>query len=763
MTARPHWQGARSLVALLGPVGWIVILISTVVGYTVGVFAEGEIKTPLVMSMISFFFALLLLRLVLSLRVWPERRLALAALAVGVLLWAAASSVVNSRGPDAAHVFPAPEEVLFLASSGLIAAYVLLDASSRSGRAITAWLDAAIVCGAAAAGASVLLLPPFTAYFPQGGVPLLVSLIYPAIDVTLALVVLGQVALGSRLWSRRTIGLMLGFILFAVADSSLVLNLDTGPYAFTVTLSTMWAISMMLIVDSACGPRPTLAARSRPLPEAFVVVSFVAAVVLLLMRPSGVVGIAVALPAVLTLVASVARLVIALRASHAATEAIHLARTDDLTGLPNRRALLREIDTALAKREDFALILVGLDGFKEVNDTLGHSAGDALLELVALRMQDSLPSDIMLARVGGDEFGLVVRNSSPIELLERAQSLRHTLLAPARIEGLDLGMTSSMGIAPRLPEDTRAPDLLRRADVAMYEAKSARTGAELYSADHDEFSRHRLQMGEELRRAIRKGQLTVWFQPKVAIDAARVVGVEALVRWEHPQRGIIPPAAFLPVARRAGLMQELSETVVDLTMASAARWQRLGLHLGVAINIAPPELLGGRLLPLVYGAIARNDVSPDTVTIEVTEDSFLADPERARQILLDVRRHRVKVSIDDYGTGFSSLAYLRDLPVDELKLDRSFVSTVCSDERSRLIVASTIDMAHALDLIVVAEGVENADVAGVVSSLGVDLMQGYFFSPPMQSNLVESWVRSAGHLNGAMHIVHSEEARALDA
>jgi len=721
--------------------GWVVIAACTLIGYVAGITATGDINESVLLVMIAVFFSLLVVRLGAAILLWPRRRIALGSLTLGVVMWAAGSSVVNAGHAGAGAPFPAPGEWLFLLSYGGMAAFVVLDASSRKERALTAWLDSAIVCGAAAALASILLLTPFTNYFPQGGIPLLVAVIYPFVDITLAMVVLGQVVLGSRVWSRRTIYLMAGFLLLAVADSSLVLKLDSGPYDFDVILLIGWACSFMLIVDAACRERPLITMKSRPLPEAFLVVSFVMAILLLVVRPEGLTGAAVALPAVATLVASAARLVIALRDSAATAEALHLARIDDLTGLPNRRALLREIETALRRPEQFGLLLLDLDGFKEVNDTLGHSAGDTMLELVAMRIRDALPPHVSLARVGGDEFAMLIRDEGEIDLVERAQGIRRALLSPARIDGLELGMSASVGIAMRLPEDMRPADILRRSEVAMYEAKVSRTGAQVYSTDHDEFSRQRLQMGEEFRRALSSGQVTVWFQPKIDAHTGVVVGMEALARWEHPEQGTIPPAAFLPVARRAGLMQELSERVVDLAVVSASSWHRLGLDLGIAINVAPAELLGTHLMPLLYRAVDRAQLPPNAVTIEVTEETFLAEPERARQVVLDMRRHGLRISIDDFGTGFSSLAYLRDLPIDELKLDRSFVSAVCVDDRSRLIVASTVDMAHALALHVVAEGVEESEVAQEMATLGVDQMQGYYFSAPMPGDRVEAWVR----------------------
>lgn len=729
-----------TVVGVLGVAGWVVIVLAASVGLILSPTVAGEANQLGLLIALSIFFVLLIVRLGVAAAKQRARRPGLLALLAGVALWAAGSALLNGDSPEA-RTFPATGEWLFLSSYLAFAAFLVLDVSHKRGRNLTAWLDAAIMVGAVGAVAGALLLTPFVNAFPEGGIPLLVAILFPLIDVTLALVVVGQWALAARSLSRSTVSLIAGFVALAVADSSLVLNLSTGTYAFSTLLGFLWGMSFMLIADGAVIRRPPAVAIARRLPAAFLAAAFTVAVVLLVIRPVGLLGWAIAIPAAITLFATGARLVIALQESRRASEAFQMAQTDDLTGLPNRRAVITALDHAIAADQSMGLVLLDLDGFKEVNDTLGHSAGDTLLELVALRMRDSLPSDVLLARLGGDEFAMVVPNDNELDLLERAQAVRQTLLAPAKVDGMDLAMHASLGITVREPGDTRAADLLRRADVAMYEAKVTRSGAQLYDAQRDEFSRQRLRMGEELRRALAKGQITTWYQPKVDAVTQLTVGVEALIRWQHPERGMIPPMAFLSVARRAGLMLELSQVVARLSVTDARHWQRLGLDLNVAINLAPPELLGGKMLPFLYDLIAETEVAAQTLTIEVTEDTFLADPERARDVLLDVRRHGLKTSIDDYGTGFSSLAYLRDLPVTELKMDRSFVSTLTTDERSRLIVASTIDMAHALDLKVVAEGVENAAVTAEVIALGVDVLQGYHLAAPMPGDQIEQWVR----------------------
>jgi diguanylate cyclase (GGDEF)-like protein len=734
-------RDGQTLVRFLGGVGWGIILVGGIAGFIANPAADSQADESILVVGLAAFAVVLVARLVVATFTWPNRRTALIPMTIGVLLWFAGSAVLNGAVPASDTTFPAPGEWLFLASYVALAAFLVLDASNRSTRTGSAWLDATIMCGAVAAIGGGLLLTPFVNSFPEGGIPLLVAIIFPLIDVTLALVVVGQWALASRSWNRSTVTLILGFLALAVADSSLVLNLSVGTYSFSTLLTLLWGAAFMLIVGSAVTPRPPQVSVGRALPGGFLLASFVTAIVLLLIRPEGLLGWAIGIPAAITLLATGARLVIALRESREAGVAFQLAQTDDLTGLPNRRAVLKALDDGIAAQRPMGLMLLDLDGFKEVNDTLGHSAGDTLLELVALRMRDSLPAEITLARIGGDEFAILIYEDDELDLLERAQTIRQTLLAPAKVDGMDLAMHASLGITIREPGDARAADMLRRADVAMYEAKVTRSGAQLYDAQRDEFSRQRLRMGEELRRALRKGHVVTWYQPKVDAVTQMAVGMEALVRWEHPERGMIPPMAFLSVARRSGLMQELSEVVARKAVADAARWQHAGLDLNVAINLAPSELLSGKLLPILYEAIEQAGIPAHVITVEVTEDTFLADPERAREILLDVRRHGLKTSIDDYGTGFSSLAYLRDLPVTELKMDRSFVATVCTDDRSRLIVASTIDMAHALDLRVVAEGVESAAVTAEVVAMGVDLLQGYHQSPPMPSDQVAAWVQ----------------------
>ena len=283
----------------------------------------------------------------------------------------------------------------------------------------------------------------------------------------------------------------------------------------------------------------------------------------------------------------------------------------------------------------------------------------------------------------------------------------------------------------RAESDHSSGELLRRADIAMYQAKLGLEGAVLYDSHHDDFSRPRLQLAEELRRGIPSGQLVLWYQPQIDSSTMQVCGLEALIRWNHPTHGMLSPAEFLPVARRAGLMLMLSDEVARHAVAAAKRLNSHGLHQRIAINCAPPELLSGFFIPRLYNALDSADVPASSLIVEITEDSLLADPVRARTILQEMREHGLQISIDDYGTGFSSLSYLRDLPVEELKIDRSFIATTLTDQRSRTIVESTLQMAHGLGLRIVAEGVEDSPTASELVAMGVDVLQGYHIARPM--------------------------------
>ena len=357
-------------------------------------------------------------------------------------------------------------------------------------------------------------------------------------------------------------------------------------------------------------------------------------------------------------------------------------------------------------------------------------------------MRATLPPDVVIARLGGDEFAIISTTEDEIALLGTARDILDALAEPLLVDGIEIALSASIGIALHADSDPGSSELLRRADVAMYQAKLSRMGSALYDPHLDDFSRPRLQLAEELRRGIAAGQLALWYQPQIDAVTQEVCALEALIRWNHPTQGMLSPAVFLPVARRAGLMLMLSDEVARQAVAAAKELRAKGLEHRIAINCAPPELLSGVFLPRLYDALDAAGVPASALVVEVTEDSFLADPERARAVVVDMHKHELQISIDDYGTGFSSLSYLRDLPVQELKIDRSFVATTLADPRSRMIVLSTLQMAHGLGMRVVAEGVENAATAVELIQMGIDVLQGYHMARPMPLAEIEPWIRN---------------------
>jgi diguanylate cyclase (GGDEF)-like protein len=729
------------LLARLGVAPWVVAALGVASTFVLPGETSGPAVRGALVATLALFFALLVARLVLAATAFPGRRLSLLFLAAGVGLWAAGSATVSASQTLARVTFPAPGEVLYLFSYLGIAAFLLLDTRRGPLPKAAVWFEAAVICGAATCVAAVTVLTPLSSQFSRDGVPLLLAILYPVIDVLLAAIVLAQVLLRQRAASRRTLGLGVAFLGLAAADSSFLVNLASHSYSSNVVLDVVWGLSFATLVASAVSrPRTVVGQHAEPNNSRLMLAGTAVALVLLVLHPEGQISWFVIIPAIVTLVCAGGRLVLALRESEGAAEALRLSLTDELTGLPNRRALLAEAGRALAGDEPVAFMLLDLDGFKDINDSLGHEVGDQVLEHLAKRLQTGVRHEVLIGRLGGDEFALVARTEDDLTLLTIAHDVRELLKEQLTVGGLDVSIDASIGITVRRPGDTGGVELLRRADIAMYEAKQMRAGALLFDATLDGVSHHRLRRIEDLRQALAEKQFTLWYQPQVDARTGHVVAMEALIRWQHPSEGLLAPLTFLSDARQAGFMPALSEAVLDQSVRDARRWHEQGHDFRVAMNCAPPELLGGRLLPLLYERLAASGLPRDRFLIEMTEDSFLANPEHARDALYELRAHDVQASIDDYGTGFSSLAYLRDLPVQELKLDRSFISTMLDDPRSRMIVQTTATMAHALDMRLVAEGVEDAATAAELVVLDVDILQGYHIARPMPAEEVDEWM-----------------------
>jgi diguanylate cyclase (GGDEF)-like protein/PAS domain S-box-containing protein len=437
------------------------------------------------------------------------------------------------------------------------------------------------------------------------------------------------------------------------------------------------------------------------------------------------------------------------RLSRLADLRAHEATTDPLTGLPNRQALYTEGPVFLVKKrgQRRALLLLDLDKFKEVNDSLGHDAGDRLLVEVATRLRDGVRAGDLLARLGGDEFAVLLQDAGHEEATAVAVKLQAALAERFVLNGMALHSAVSVGIAlfPAAGHDLSA--LLRKADIAMYKAKTASDGIHVYGSFDDNDGAARLRTVDELRTAMTSDQLVLHYQPKINLDTGDVHGVEALVRWDHPTRGLLYPDAFLALVEASGLMRALTRLVLEMALDQAAVWQARGQELTVAVNLSASSLVDADLPEQIAAMLAARGVPPRALQLEITEEFLMADRDRARNILTLLRESGVQISVDDFGTGYSSLSYLRELPVDELKLDQSFVFPMADDARAAALVASTIALAHSLGLRMVAEGVENDIAYTELTRLGCDQAQGYFISRPMPAAELDHWLsnRRAAH------------------
>ncbi|TDC10821.1 bifunctional diguanylate cyclase/phosphodiesterase [Streptomyces sp. 8K308] len=419
---------------------------------------------------------------------------------------------------------------------------------------------------------------------------------------------------------------------------------------------------------------------------------------------------------------------------------------DPLTGLPNRQWLLERTRVALEEAgragERSALILIDLDSFRSVNDTLGHLTGDRLLLQIADRIRRELPEQAEAARLGGDEFAVLLpRIDSATSAQRVARAILGSLSAPLELDGLTLVVEASAGVAVFPEHAPEAEGLLRRADVAMYGAKSDRSGVEVYDASRDGNTPDRLALLGDLRRALEDGEVELHYQPKVRFDG-EVAGLEALVRWRHPDRGRIPPDEFIAMAETSGLMPRLTEYVLETALCQVARWRSAGLTVPVAVNVSPRDVYTPGFAGAVAARLARHGVPAGSLQLEITEHVMLEDPQQAADTLAGLTGHGVRMSLDDFGTGYSSLVHLRRLPVSELKIDRSFVARLTVDSEDAEIVRCTVELAHSLGLVVVAEGVEDDETWERLRDLGCDAVQGWLVAAAMPPAETTAWLRA---------------------
>jgi diguanylate cyclase (GGDEF)-like protein len=442
-------------------------------------------------------------------------------------------------------------------------------------------------------------------------------------------------------------------------------------------------------------------------------------------------------------VPSVALLLLPLLAVHrGGREAIakeHQALHDALTGLPNRTLFRDRVEQAThtthRHRETAAVMLIDLDHFKEINDTLGHHAGDRLLQEVSQRLRASLADDDTFARLGGDEFGVLLpRIARPGDAAVVAQRLLSQLREPFLIDGLTLEVDGSIGIACTPAHGVAVEQLIQRADIAMYAAKEGGRGYVLFEPQLDRYSPRRLSLAGSLRSAIADGEIVLFFQPKAELHGGRIVGVEALARWNHPRLGLIGPSEFVPIAEQTGLIGPLTSHVLGAALRQVREWRDEGEELSVAVNLSARSFLDAQLAVEIPRLLERWDVDASLLELEITESMLMLDPGRAKATLDRLSGIGLRISVDDFGTGYSSLANLKRLPVDGIKIDKSFVIDMPHDASDAAIVRSTIELAHNLGLRVVAEGVESHEAWQRLVDMGCDLAQGFHVSRPLPAD-----------------------------
>jgi diguanylate cyclase (GGDEF)-like protein len=651
--------------------------------------------------------------------------------------------------------FPSPADVGFLMFYPLMLTALAVAVRRRlRGLARSVWLDSA-VGSLGASAVLVVVLHPLLDSAITGSPTLLatcVAVAYPIFDLMLLATVAAIPALlGVRIGGQWTL-LFVGLLTFAAADVIYALRVNENAYVVGTPLDAMWGVGLALMAlwiyatDSREGtslPPPTGAVTGN---TALVVpmVATVSAVGVLVVSSHGSVSFPGVALATATLVAAATRTHLAFRQLRRMADLRVQATTDELTGLPNRRALYAAAHLRMLEPQGrrLALLMMDLDKFKEVNDSLGHHAGDLLLIQVGARLREQLRDGDVLARLGGDEFAVLLDDAGQDEAVEVAIKLRAALDAPFAVENIALHSCVSVGIS-LFPDD--GPDLaalLRKADIAMYEAKTSLRGHHVYCGADDADHATRLQTVEELRTALREDQLVVHYQPKIDLDTGEVHSVEALVRWDHPTRGLLYPDAFLHLVEESGLMPTLTRVVLSLVLDQVADWHAHGRQLTAAVNLSASSLVDSDLPAQVASMLAARGVPPQALQLEITEDFLMGDRDRARSILSLLRESGVQISIDDFGTGYSSLSYLRDLPIDELKLDRSFIFPMADDARAAALVASTIALAHSLNLRMVAEGVETEVAYSELQRLGCDQAQGYFMSRPVPAAELDHWLES---------------------
>lgn len=685
-------------------------------------------------------------------------RLAWACLAIGLLGWLVGDGIWNYYELRW-HTAPFPSATavayLLLPIGACLAMLLLPGNRSREARG-RMLIDGLIVAGSFfLVSWMTILRPMFDTMGGRGRLEFAVLLSYPVSDVvilTVAAVVLNQ-ATGAQ---RRVLTVLtVGVACMAVADSGYAYLVAKGQYTGASLIDLGWAAGLLLVTVAAWVARGPMADGDNALelpswasiwmPYApLLLAAIVTATQPVDVRRSQ----SVAAFSVLLVVAVLFRQYLSVRENRRLLAVVaQQANTDPLTGLGNRALFNNRLGQAMALHErgraSVGLIMLDLNGFKLVNDTFGHQAGDALLRGVAGRMRGAVRSGDTVARLGGDEFAVIVEDSS-----ENAKLIAYRIMrsfdGPFSISGEQLEIRPSVGLAvlDQGEPTTAAEELLRRADVAMYSAKkSGADGVRTYGAAMQEGADVRLLA--DLRGAIAAAELVVYYQPKYDLRTSAIVGVEALVRWPHPERGLLGPHDFLHLVREHELMWPMTELVVKKALDDVVRWRSDSIAVPVAVNLFAPLLADLELPEKIAAGLASRGLTSNALTVELTEDLLLGDLDKTREVMSQLRHNGIRIAIDDFGQAYSTFSYLRDLTVDELKLDYTFVSAISSDRRTAVVAQAILAMSHKLGMNTVAEGVVDAETAALLREFGCDYAQGYFYCPPMTSEAMTALLKTS--------------------
>lgn len=677
-------------------------------------------------------------------------RLGARALSLAIFLWGAGSCIATwsiFRGYEPISNYGDIGYVLYYPLALLGIARLLRRTSPLTFAEI---LDALIVgLGVSAVGAALALRPLLVSIFSTSTSLTFTGVLYPVADLVLFAYVAAAIKASGRHLSPRTAWLAGGIVLFALTDGLFLYQNAMASYTFGTWLDSGWLLGFAVLGESVWHPREEILETSQStMAQGLALASGMAILTTSAVWPSLFPTYAL-IPASATLVAAFVRMGLSLREARKLAQEELLARTDELTGLANRRLFVSQLSAAVVSWKSGsshgALMIIDLDGFKEVNDSLGHLAGDALLRGVAGRLNAKMPRDSLLARLGGDEFGVIMRSPRIVQDSdELARQLRETLLTPFQVSGVKIRVDASIGVAYAPLHGDDASTLLRRADIAMYRAKRAHTGVSIWDEMADEISPDRAGLAEELSQGLRRSELILYYQPIVSLIDGHVEAVEALMRWRHPRLGLLNPEHFLPLAERIGLIHDITITALTQGLATIAEWQRFGISTSIAVNINARDLIRIDFLDSVERALDTSGVDATSLILEITEDVLLVDAGAAARVINHLAQMRVRIAIDDFGTGFSSLSYLQQLPVQSLKLDRSFVAHLSDAEgagmRAGAVAKAVIDLAKSLDLDCVAEGVESETALHLLRELGCTSAQGRYLAPPMPASECLRWL-----------------------